>query len=122
MKYSVFIFLYFSLSACVTPIELHNKDSSSTLTMKKKWKKTIPTFFFGFVTSTKDVTAWDKCQEDKYSIKISRPFLHTTAAFLTLGIYTPLKIIITCYREKTNTTDEIDELRIFNQDSPIKEN
>ena len=110
MKRFVFIFLCFLLSACITPIDLHNNEPSSTIITKKKWEKTIPTFFFGFVTSSKSVTTWDKCQKNKYSIKISRPFPHIIAAFFTFGIYTPLKVVTTCYREQINTEDEIDEL------------
>ena len=123
MKYFVFIFLCFLLSSCVTPIELHNNDLSPTLVMKKKWEKTIPTFFFGFIASSKNVTAWDKCQQDKYSLKIGRTFSHIIAAFFTLGIYTPLKVTIICYGEQVSTTEnEINEFETFNQDSFIDEN
>lgn len=125
MRFFIFIFLCFLLSACVTPIKLHSNDLSASFVMEKKWEKTIPTFFFGLIASSKNITVWNKCQKNKYTIKISRPFSHIIAAFFTLGIYTPFKSIITCYKEQKSTTDEIDEIdefKIFNQDSLIKEN
>ena len=122
MKHFIFIFLCLLLSACITPIELYSNDLSSSSIPEKQLEETIPTFFFGLATASKKVPVWNKCHKDRYSIKIKRPFSHIIVAFFTLGIYTPLKAIITCYKKQTNTTDETDEFKIFNQDSLIKEN
>ena len=103
MKYFSFIVLIsLSLSACVTPIEVHKSKSTDTNNSvdisKKKWEKTIPFFLFGLIgsRSTKQIKAWEKCNTDWYSIKISKPFTHVLVSLFTLGIYTPQKIIIIC--------------------------
>ena len=52
---------------------------------------------------------WNKCQKDMYSVKVKRPFSHIIAALFTLGIYTPLKVIIVCYKEPKSATDKTED-------------
>ena len=113
MKHFLFIACYLFLSSCVTPIKLHKKSSAdpSSGGGGRKWEKTISSFLFGFVTSSKNIKAWEKCPGDWHTIKITKPFAHVTISLLTVGLYTPLKVIIVCepYTPPTNKTDEFDK-------------
>ena len=117
MKHFIlWISLCLLLPSCVTPVELHNKDHLSTSVTKKKWEKSVSTFFFGFFTPKKNVKVWNKCQTNNYSIKITRPLSYIISALFTLGIYTPLKIIVTCYKEPENKKDDdLNDFQIFNE-------
>ena len=102
------------LSSCVTPITLHKKSLSDSVSRPaKKVEKTVSSFLFGFVNSSKKIKAWEKCPQTWQSIRITRPFLHIFMAGLTLGIYTPFKVIITC-SAKTKSDPKLDDFEQFN--------
>ena len=108
MKYFFFItFFLFSLSACVTPIEIHKGAHNPADISKKKWEKTIPFFLFGLAGTSraKQVKAWEKCPTDWYSIKIAKPFTHVLISIFTLGIYTPQKMTIICKADNSLVED-----------------
>ena len=110
MKHRFFILCYFLLSSCVTSVELHKKSpgNPSSTTTEKKWEQTAPSFLFGFISPAKDIKAWEKCPTDWHTIKITRSFLHVVISILTIGIYTPLKVIIICEAQEPSNIFEED--------------
>ena len=120
MKYYWFIIHCLLLSSCITPIELH-KDTDlsplSTPSSEKKWKKTIPTFLFGLIPASKTIKAWEICPTDWHTIKITRSFPHLIISFLTIGLYTPVKVVIICDTDD-DSTNKLNEFEEF-QDTEI---
>ncbi len=109
MKHIIYPLLCFLLCGCVTPITLHKKthrDLSSRPT--KKIEKIIPSFLFGLVSSDKKIKVYKECQTTWQTIKVTRSFLHIISAGLTMGIYTPFKVIITCSIKKKSNQDDFE--------------
>ncbi|MDE0119933.1 MAG: hypothetical protein OXM55_08015 [Bdellovibrionales bacterium] len=97
MKYFYFITFFLLLSSCITPIGLHKKTHLlPPSASEKKWEKTVPTFLFGLINASKTIKAWEKCPTNWHTIRITRSFSHLIISFLTLGLYTPAKVIIIC--------------------------
>ena len=114
MKHIIYPLLCFLLCGCVTPITLHKKthhDPSSSRPTKKI-EKTIPSFLFGLVSSDKKIKVYKECQTTWQTIKVTRSFLHVISAGLTVGIYTPFKVIITCSVKKKKSNQ--DDFELFN--------
>ena len=117
MKYIIYLFFCLLLCACVTPITLHKKKQSDLSPLPtKKIEKIIPSFLFGLVSSDKKIKVYEECQTAWHTIKVTRSFLHIISAGLTMGIYTPFKVIITCSVKKKN----LDDFELFN--TPEKSN
>ena len=117
MKYSLFLSFFLLLSSCVTPIKIHKTPSDASIPPDgKKWEETVSSFFFGFVNPVKNIKAWEKCPTNWHTIKIKKSFLHVVTSLLTLGFYTPSKVVIIC-----DTVTEKDEFKQFEQKSSISE-
>ena len=108
MKYLCCICFLCFLPSCLTPIELHREalmqsqeeeEEDAELVLEDPptaQEEMISTFLFGLVSSSKKIKAQDKCPDGLRSIKITKTFLQTLAAVITLGIYIPIKATFIC--------------------------
>ncbi|MDE0518656.1 MAG: hypothetical protein OXH36_03745 [Bdellovibrionales bacterium] len=121
MKYFYCITFFLLLSSCITPINLH-KDTYllSPSASEKKWEKTVPTFLFGLINASKTIKAWEKCPTNWHTIRITRSFSHLIISVLTLGLYTPTKVIIIC-DIPSGSTDPSNEFEQFNEREETEE-
>ena len=122
MKYCSFIIHCLLLSSCVTAIELHKETDLNLLpppVSEKKWEKTVPTFLFGLINASKTIKAWEKCPTNWHTIRITRSFPHLIISFLTLGLYTPSKVVIICDTQ-SDSTNKPSEFEEFNQNEDGK--
>jgi hypothetical protein len=119
-KLPFFLFPLLLLSSCVTTIEIHKTSSEVPASSdRKKWETTVPSFLFGFVNPVKNIKARERCHTDWHTIGITKSFLHIFTSFLTLGFYTPSKVIITC--EKTEAGDEFERFNGQKKSSKLPE-
>lgn len=116
MKCFICILLCLLLCACVTSITFRQKSlGNSNLQSTKKREYTIPSFLFGLANTSEKIKTWKECPANWKTIKITRSFLHILTAGLTLGIYTPFKVIIICSIQKKDILDEFEQ---FNEKDP----
>ena len=124
MKYIMLISVSFCLPGCVTPITLLHQDKHNpTQTEAKnsfsdadKNNIKVNSFFWGLLNS-KTYTDIDGMCLNKYSIKITRSFLQVLTSLVTLGIYTPALIQITC---DSHIQDEKSEFNNFEEELNLK--
>ena len=121
MKPFYFIIFFLILTSCVTPIDLH-KDTHLLPSSKaeKKWEKTVPIFLFGLINVSKTIKAWEKCPTNWNTIRITRSFPHLIISFLTLGLYTPTKVIIIC-DISPGSAEPSNEFKQFNETEEVEE-
>ena len=104
-----FLFSLLLLSSCVTTIEIHKTPSEVPASSdRKKWETTVPSFLFGFVNPAKNIKTREKCRTDWHTIEITKSFLHIITSLLTLGFYTPSKVVITCEKAEAEAEDEFE--------------
>ena len=127
MLYLLSLVACFSLSSCVTPIQLRKGPVSSSPTTGKKWDKTQHSFLWGLVPPSR-IKAYQICAGSSWhSIYVSRSFLHIMAGILTLGLYVPLNVTLVCQAvlplvEPTGPPDTADEFQEFEEMEKTEQN
>ncbi len=96
MKYCLLVFSFLLLSACVTSVEMRKTDFAFSDRLQAKQTFKADTFLFGLIQGSDTIKVWEQCRKDWQEVRITRSFWHVTVTLFTLGIYTPMRVIIIC--------------------------
>lgn len=112
IKYLTCLSIHLSiLCSCVTPITLHNKTlynkKKYRVAPPRKWEETQTATFFGMSTSPQIIKATEKCPGEVYLIEIKRSASNVLMLLLTIGIYAPYTVQITCLPQTINKGNEL---------------
>ena len=117
MKYCFLMLFFLLLSNCVTSIEMRKTDLfASSSRFQERHKIKADAFLFGLVQGSDTIKVWEQCPKDWHRVRITRSFWQVALSLFTLGIYTPMRVVIICgstgYTEDPPQADD-DEFKLF---------